>query len=96
MAYVEEKPTISQRLLRTYYPVVMSLQGYLADMLQSGRKSSAFLTHETDSMMYRVLLKNSLVCRHVSPIQQRFQSIAPMVALQEVSDVRHRISNFSN
>ncbi len=83
----QSKPSVSQCLLRSYYPVVMTRQHYLAEILESGRQAGTFLTHETDTSVYRTLLKGSYVARPSSLTQPYFKFVQPMVALQEVRKV---------
>ena len=84
MSDTSQKLSVSQCILRSYYPTVMTLQNYLSEILQSGRRAGNFLTHETDTMSFRVLLQNGIVCSQSDALPQPMTFVPPMVALSEV------------
>ncbi|CAL1716650.1 unnamed protein product [Somion occarium] len=75
---------VSLNLLRSYYPVVETLQCYLANILEKGSCDTQYLTHETDTMLYRTLLKESYVANRYTLPETRFKPLKPMVPLKEV------------
>lgn len=83
-------PPLAVELLRSYYTTTLTVQEYLATILQSGRKDASFLTHETDTIAYRALLKQAYVGSQHAPPQAKFKAIPPMVSLRDVSDSTRR------
>lgn len=74
----------SLNLLRSYYPVVETLHSYLGNILE--RPSSAnILIHETDTLIYRTLLKQAYVANAKGVPDTRLVLSKPMVPLKEVS-----------
>ncbi|KAL4243808.1 Telomerase reverse transcriptase [Abortiporus biennis] len=83
MALELNQTTPSMILLRSYFPVVHTLQQYLAHIIQDAVNDEYFLTHETDTMIYRELLKISYVAAP-SKVKNCFVTVPPMVPLQEL------------
>ncbi|KAK7690659.1 hypothetical protein QCA50_005758 [Cerrena zonata] len=74
---------ISLNLLRSYYPVVESLQSYLGSILDPPRPRD-FLIHETDTLIYRNLLKEAYVANLRGIPSTRLSLSTPMVPLKEI------------
>ena len=77
---------VSLNILRSYYPVVESLNSYLYSVLGPPTPHD-LLIHETDTLLYRNLLKEVYVANPKGMLKTNHTVSAPMVTLKEVGDV---------
>ena len=77
---------VSLNILRSYYPVVESLNSYLCSVLGPPTPHD-LLIHETDTLLYRNLLKEVYVANPKGMLRTNLTVSAPMVTLKEVGDV---------
>ena len=79
---------VSLNILRSYYPVVESLNSYLCSLLGLPTPHDV-LIHETDTLLYRNLLKEVYVAnpKGMLTTHPHLTVSAPMVTLKEVGDV---------
>ena len=77
---------VSLNILRSYYPVVESLNSYLCSVLGPPTPHD-LLIHETDTLLYRNLLKEVYVANPNGMLRTNLTVSAPMVTLKEVGDV---------
>ncbi|TCD64911.1 hypothetical protein EIP91_003447 [Steccherinum ochraceum] len=82
--------SVTLNILRSYYPVVLTVQDYLAQILGHRGNPAAFLIHETDTIPYRSLLTNALVCSRYDPIYGTINVASPMVHFREIIENAQR------
>ena len=75
---------LTATILLSYYPAVHRLQEHLAQVIKADDDREVDLTHETDTLNYRKLLRETWVAAPSEVMQNKHSIIPVMEMLREV------------